>query len=163
MLIALFFSLSAFANPPALESISKLFEGMPANSNLCFGREYSESHLESRPQQKVKLMRAKLVRDDSTPDFPSRVLETEIVLTGEENQNRIFRTYFLCLENSEKCTVECDGGSILALGNPQTLRVENLGFLLAGNCGNGKEKKLVPSKNGDDVFSLEALPAAFCQ
>lgn len=141
------------------------FKDVSYTQPKCFGREYSRSDLKKHPAQTVVQMKAKLMKFSADKNIESGGLAIEVRLKGEGGVN--YHNEFSCqnLNGQLFCAVECDGGHVTITQLDSNMMVlKNAGFVLRGGCDSQdqKEKFLKPSRSGDDVFKLHALPAAFC-
>ena len=162
--LALAFALFSLSPAYAEDEVSfRDLAGMvTAEKPICFGREYSAGHLRAHPLQKVKLLRAKLSKQ---ADTDGNFLEVEAVLKGDANRFKLFRQFFVCMDDGT-CAVECDGGSVRLAGlRDGGLTLRNNGFVLEGGCDGDNEKGTVFLDNkpgGDDLFRLSRLPHEYC-
>lgn len=150
---------------PAEDEIpfAELARSVTVEQPACFGREYSAEQLRSRPLQTVRLLRAKLSRQDGSD---AAFLEIEAVLKGAKNLHKLWRQFLICADDGV-CAVECDGGSVRLAGSADGgLSFHNQRFVLEGGCdGDGEEKETVfldNKRGGDDLFRLARLPQEYC-
>jgi hypothetical protein len=131
----------------------------------CFGREYSEAHMDKHPKQNVKQIKLKLEKKDPESNLHG-VLSVEATLRGKENTFKTYRAEFICLsEEKDRCLIECDGGSVELKKEGDRLTLKNKGFVLQGGCGDEEEnfKWLNDEAKGDDIFYTYELRSEFCQ
>ena len=163
---AIAFAVALFSLQPALAedmiSFRDLAGAVTPEQPLCFGREYSASHLRAHPLQTVQLLRAKLSKQAGSE---GNFLEVEAVLKGDANRFKLFRQFFVCMDDGT-CAVECDGGSVSLAGlRDGGLHLRNNGFVLEGGCDGGGERETVflgNKRGGDDLFRLSRLPHEYC-
>lgn len=150
----------------AQEKQNKVFESVTEAQPVCYGKEYSNKHLESRPAQTVKRIRAKFTRID---EYNQHNLLLDLDLKGAENTYTTFRAHMICFSGSE-CAIECDGGRVsVQLQNDGQLKLQNEGIIVEGGCGDSQEdgepvtRYIEPTRGGDDVFLMSRLPDTYCQ
>lgn len=146
----------------------KIFNKVKPNDPLCYGREYSADHLRSNPQQSVQKIQAKLeVAPASEGSVATKILELEVTLKGEEHAYKNYRAFFICDEQSDICSIECDGGRVQArVSDGGNFYIVNFGFVLQGGCGaeeGSNDIFLKPTPRADDLFEMVPLPRAYCQ
>lgn len=139
---------------------SRLLSEVTVEQPICFGREYSDSHLRAHPLQTVALFRAKLSKQEGSD---GSFLEVEMVRKGEKLRHKLWRQFLLCEDNG-RCAVECDGGSVTLSGTPGGgLGLRNDRFVIEGGCEGGAEPVMLDNKRGgDDFFRLHRLPQEYC-
>jgi hypothetical protein len=157
-----FMILALFLLPLGAPAAS-VFDSVTAAQPVCYGREYSEVAMKSRPKQTVQKIQAKLEKDT---EYKQNILHIEITLKGAKNRFKNYRAMLFCDQNDE-CFVECDGGSAkLSRLVDGRLQLKNNGFVIEGGCGGEDEEDgvMLPAEpGGDDIFRLSKLPSAFCQ
>ncbi|XGC81876.1 hypothetical protein ACES2L_05190 [Bdellovibrio bacteriovorus] len=150
---------------------------------LCYGREYSEKHMSSRPKQTVKMMKLKFYITGEPP-YTSLALAVDAKIkrpvkpdpseNSEETTEFVYKDYttlMFCEKTGSgklRCGVECDGGTAdirWSTSNPSKgATLKNNGFVMHGGCGEEDDPiYLTPTPKGDDVFNLVPLPKEFCQ
>ncbi len=159
-------------------SIDEVTESQPA----CYEREYSEQHMQSHPAQTVKKLRLKFYKneyysEDSLGLDVKALIKRTVEKTnflGKKVKRVVYRPFansMFCQVQGERlrCGIDCDGGSAtiqwdIATKDREILMI-NKGFVLHGGCGEeeGETIWLTPTKGGDDVFKLYALPQHQCQ
>lgn len=161
----------------AVPALASLIPPVSEEQPLCYGREYSTSHMEQNPKQKVKRIEAKFVQQ---PDQGGVLMNLRVDLKKEEGyyENEGKKEYYVytkpygntlfCYQGDDKkyvCAIDCDGGSVGFNGHfGKTLQLINNGVTVEGGCGEETDTVfLSPEKGGDDVFNLHELPKEFCQ
>jgi hypothetical protein len=139
------FVISSVASLAAnLQPVGEFLSALPANEKRCFAWKADDT-------APIKTLTAEVFRDDSTPGYPTFGIELKTQLKA---QKKTFSTYFLCDEKSADCTVECDGGEILARASRNSLEIETEGFVLSGSCDGSNTVKFPGQKNRKLVFDL---------
>lgn len=159
--LVLLLALSFISPVFALEAI---FDHVTPEQPICYGREYSRSHLESHPQQRVQKIRAKFEAPVFGED-QAQWMSVEVTLRGQENTYVNYRNTFFCADSGQ-CGIDCDGGSVsLSLMTSGDLLINNHGFVLEGGCGAEEDDYvyLERTEGGDDIFRLVRLPVDYCQ
>ncbi len=155
---------AAFAASPYFSFEQVVNQATPTQP-VCYGREYSESHLAQNRAQTVKKLRAKIVKSADAGEGYT-LLKIDAELKGEKNLFKVWRATMFCQNSSGHCSIECDGGSVNLRGDSRNgnLLLTNNGFVLEGGCEEeeGNTVFLSPTKGGDDLFSLKRLPSEFC-
>lgn len=141
-----------------------IFSKISPNEAVCYGREYSAEHLRNQPNQTVQKIQSKFEIYDSE-ESKTRIMQLEVTLKGKKNTYTNYRAFFVCNDNNNICSVECDGGRVEAeLTKDGNILIINKGFIIKGECGNeGDIKMLEPTLNGDEFFELVPLPKQFCE
>lgn len=155
-----------------------------ADQPVCFGREYSEAHMNKNTLQTVKKMTLKFSKDDVGGGYmmniDAQIKKTEFVTLddGTQETNVLYKPYtsgMYCQvdgKTSLNCFIDCDGGTAAVSWEVATAKNEitftNKGFQLYGGCGEDELDSsnwiwLDPAKGGDDVFKMYALPSQYCQ
>jgi hypothetical protein len=160
-------SFGAFANP-----IPGLTDAQP----VCYGREYSKSHLSKHPKQTVRQMKLKFSKEaEHHPSVLMKVdaeIRREVIQYGEKVQiYKPYSTAMSCTVNGSKleCGIDCDGGHAsvnFAITNAKNeILFKNEGFVMYGGCGDEADEMifLQATKGGDDIFKLYPLPKEYCQ
>lgn len=148
---------------------------------VCFGREYSEKHmnLAKNSKQTVKRFLLKFQKFEWSGDNSAMLdIEAKIKRGTEQINGETHNTYknytsgmgcSIRNANEISCGIDCDGGSAkirwkLSEKNKKISFI-NEGFVMVGGCGDEGEEHiwLEAIKGGDDVFELYALPQEFCQ
>lgn len=165
----IFLSFSVFAGP---------LKEVTVDQPICYGREYSESHMQKHPLQTVKQMRLKFYKDEYSSENSALLdIQAQIKRTITDSEGNSYETYkpyssgMGCSENGNRleCSIDCDGGSAKVAWNVSRTKDEiifrNQGFVMVGGCGDEENDTiwLDPKRGGDDVFRLYALPKEFCQ
>ncbi|MDX9730204.1 MAG: hypothetical protein RBT63_00400 [Bdellovibrionales bacterium] len=161
----------------AAVNLATLFSKAKASEtqSVCYAREYSESHLEAKPLQRVKKMSLKLNRivNDEQVYYAAEVdLKLKTVVTDADGETYIvYKSHsnaFSCLQDGQ-CYIDCDGGraKVATLSRDRdSLTFVNEGFVVHGGCGgSGVESERVfldAVKSGDDVFKLYRLRSEAC-
>lgn len=160
---AMFAPVASMAASPKL---GEVFRDVTYAQPKCYGREYSKAELKAHPQQTVAQIKAKFMKYSSDPVTPSHGLKIEVRLKGEQGLNYHGEFSCMSLKGQVHCAIECDGGSVtIAQFDAKTATIKNNGFVIHGGCDGAENeviKFLKATKGGDDVFKLDALPAAFC-
>lgn len=153
------------ARPRPVVTTKQVFKGIKPGQPVCYGREYPKAHLEKKSAQKVEQIKIKLwTRSDSEGGY----MNVEARLKNQQGIN--FHNEFVCQDENGKayCYIECDGGKVkIAEASKEKFVIVNEGFVLRGGCGDEEstDEKIVmleSAPNGDDVFQLYPLPAAYC-
>lgn len=141
-------------SPTSTSLFSKVTEEQP----LCYGKEYSYSHLQKHSNQTVQSIKAKL---GLIAKYNQQTLNLELILKND--LAHIYRAAFTCID--AHCYIDCDGGSVnLQKGQNGHLVLKNNGFIAEGGCGEEiKEVFLTAQSGGDDIFNLAPLPKEYCQ
>lgn len=156
-----------FTTLASAQQKAKIFQNVTEAQPVCYGKEYSEKHMSTRPAQTVKRMRAKLTRID---EYNQNNLLLDVELKGAENFYTTFRAHMICFQGNE-CAIECDGGRVsVELMADGQMKLNNEGIILEGGCGDSQEEEgepitryLEPTRGGDEVFMLGRLPDSYCQ
>ena len=150
----------------------------------CYGREYSEAHMQSNTLQTVKKMDVKFYK--YAPNEPVVLMQVNAqikrskTVTNEDGSTEtydVIKPYANTLvcdaagKTQLNCYIECDGGSATVSWDVKTVNKQltftNKGFIMYGGCGEDVDENdwvwLDNKKGGDDVFKLYALPAEYCQ
>lgn len=147
----------------ALAVSPSVFDKVTSEQPVCYGREYSEALLKTRPKQTVQKIQAKFLKDK---EYSQNIMTVEITLKGKANFYKTYRSMLFC-DKSDRCFVECDGGSAsVSLQADGRVVLKNHGFAIQGGCGGEDEEEgilLPPTVGGDDRFTMTRLPSAFCQ
>ncbi len=152
---------------------------------VCFGREYSQAHMNKTPQQTVKKLFVKFKKYSKDDLYyimdVNADIKKESVSKNDDGTKDVYVTYkpyrngMVCdraTSTSLNCYIECDGGSAAvswtASEDGKVITLTNNGFQLYGGCGEDENDMnnwiyLEATKGGDDVFKLYALPQEYCQ
>jgi hypothetical protein len=133
--------------------------------DLCFGREYSASHLAKHPQQLVTGM---LVRIYDEPTYtPPMGWALKVTRRGDRRpllQMGNCRRLELGMKDDLHCFADCDAGefNVKFEGRNSLLLKLPRDMSMRQDCG-GEENDSVLSPGLDDkVFRLERLPSSSC-
>lgn len=177
---ALFFGVLFLSSNVFAASVQSVTESQP----VCFGREYSQAHMDKTPLQTVKKMSVKFRKTEPGADYLIMDIEASVKTTktetydGETFTHEVYKSYkngMVCNKTRQttmECYIECDGGRAGitwdAATASQKITFMNSGFMLYGGCGEGEEDMdnwlwLESVKGGNDIFNLYALPPEYCQ
>lgn len=177
------FSVFAISLLPSLAQATSIDE-VSMTQPSCYAREYSEPHMQARSMQTVKKMAVKFSKNEYDTESSMGMEITaflkkqrvRITPNGEKKTQTVYKPYsnsMFCQKNKNQlhCSIECDGGSADIYWEMRTKNNEitlvNNGFVLYGGCGSDIDENdmiwLKPTKGGDDVFKLYALPAEQCR
>ncbi len=148
----------------AESAISKYFDAPKS----CFGRVYSQEHLNKHPQQKVDELiinhatagQEKAWLGGMTPAKPTRVMRIRLHLRG---QDQLWEEFAGCELNGEAvtCSMECDAGQFsIKLREDGKLLLSADSELWFTDCDAG-EQVLSPEPD-DKLFLLSPLPISEC-
>ncbi len=137
----------------------------------CYGREYTNAHMQKTPLQTVKKMDVKFYKYNQTEEG---ILLDVTAQIKKDDVYKQYSTSMYCTSESAtslRCGIECDGGSATITWDVKTvgneILLKNNGFVMYGGCGEDVSEEdmiwLEDLKGGDDVFKLYALPAEYCQ
>lgn len=161
-LAALVVAGSALAEAPLTQNFS--------DSNSCYGRHYSETHMRKHPQQQVVDIRLNHFPGDqqflglggdyhSYPETPVLSLMLSVQL---RSQNLGYAQVY-CTQDGDRlhCGLECDAGHFYVVDrNPDSIIVKPGSDLYFSDCG--EAERVLHREPDDKVFLLHRLPDAAC-
>ncbi|WP_417670458.1 hypothetical protein [Roseibium sp.] len=141
----------------------------------CYGRVYSQSHMQKHPQQKVAQIslshfpnRQELLAMDSAfqpyPDTPKLVLELSLMRrnVAPYDPEAVWTEKALCEPEGARlhCRIECDGGDFYVEEKRDSILLTGGSDLYFTQCDAGD--KVLERLPDDKTFELFLLPASHC-
>ena len=161
--------LIAFTLLSALTTWASPVDKASGGTPICYGREYSEQHMASHPNQTVKSMKVKFY---VYADFPEvTLLDIDLLIKKADKDNNVgYKPYTsgmvcdtriddpdekkaltkegLLTKNTDyiQCYIECDGGRATVLWDitdktESSVTFVNRGFIAYGGCGEEVEEQ----------------------